>query len=89
MISLLAKKVVRFWLSPAGKQALAGIFEKDAFQAYVHSVDELGAWIVLSTKGKQGLTAGRSMVLLKWDYFSTAHLDFEPESTPDSAKRVH
>lgn len=39
----LANKVVRFWLSPEGRVALKGIFDKEAFQAYVHSVDELGA----------------------------------------------
>ena len=74
----LANKVVRFWLSPEGRVALKGIFDKEAFQAYVHSVDELGAWIQLPTRRAQGFTSGHSLILLKWDYFSTAHWDIGP-----------
>jgi hypothetical protein len=90
VISLLANKVVRFWLSPEGKVALEGIVEKDAFQAYVQSVDELGAWVLLPTKRGQGLTVGKSLMLLKWDYFATAHLEFEKElEDAGHAQRVH
>ena len=87
---LLANKVVRFWLSPEGKIALKGILNKDAFQAYVHSVDELGAWILPPTKRGLGFTTGSSLILLKWDYFATAHLEFEPVAAkPKPAARVH
>ena len=88
----LANKVVRFWLSPEGKVALKGIFDKDAFQAYVHSIDELGAWILPPTRRGHGFTSGKSLILLKWDYFATAHLEIESsvaKSHSKIANRVH
>jgi hypothetical protein len=85
----LANKVVRFWLSPEGKIALKGVFDKEAFQAYVHSVDDLGAWIQQPAKRGQGFTSGNSLLLLKWDYFSTAHFDIGPVLSKELVDKVH
>lgn len=68
-------RVVRFRLSPEGKQALAGAFEKDSVLALVEIVDSLGAWIAV---GKSESGKPHPLMLLKWDYFSTAVLEIEP-----------
>jgi len=47
---ILEGKLVRFRLSPEGKIALKGLFERSTFSAFVASVDELGAWIDLGSK---------------------------------------
>lgn len=49
----------------------------------MEDVDELGAWILLDKKGPEHPGV---VMLLKWDYFSTAVLEVEPE-TP-TAKRL-
>lgn len=68
-------RVVRFRLSPEGKQALAGAFEKESVLGLVEVVDDLGAWIVV---GKPVSGKPHPLMLLKWDYFSTAVLEIEP-----------
>lgn len=70
-------RVVRFRLSPEGKQALAGVFEKDSIQAFVEFVDDLGAWILV---GKSAIGKSHPVMLLKWDYFATATVEIEPIS---------
>jgi len=68
---LLRKKIVRFWLSPDGKLAVKKIFDdKDAFQAWVEEVDDLGLWIRPAKRNQ--------LLLLKWIYVATAQLDVEP-----------
>jgi hypothetical protein len=68
-------RVVRFKLSPEGKEALSGIFEKDSMQALVEFVDDLGVWILI---GRAAPGEAHPVVLLKWDYFATAAVDIEP-----------
>jgi hypothetical protein len=68
-------RVVRFRLSPEGKVALAEVFGKDAVQAKVEVVDDLGAWIVV---GKPVSGKPQALILLKWDYFATASVEVEP-----------
>ena len=68
-------RTVRFHLSPEGKQALAGALQKESLLALVEVVDDLGAWIVV---GKPVLGKPHPLMLLKWDYFSTAVLEIEP-----------
>jgi len=70
-------RVVRFKLSPEGKSALGGIFDKDSVQALAEFVDDLGAWIVV---GKSRVGKSHPVVLLKWDYFATAVVEIEPEA---------
>jgi len=76
---ILSGRLVRFRLSPEGKVALRGLVEKQTLSAFVEMVDDLGAWIHIGLK-KRATTGGTSvLMLLKWDYFSTAVLDYEPE----------
>jgi hypothetical protein len=39
-VRILAGRVARFWLSPEGGDALLGILDKQAFQAFVEATDE-------------------------------------------------
>jgi hypothetical protein len=68
-------RIVRFRLSPEGKEALAGTFEKESILAMVEFVDDLGAWIAV---GKPSMAAKQTLMLLKWDYFATAVVEVEP-----------
>jgi hypothetical protein len=72
-------RLVRFRLPPEGKIALKGLFEKQTLSALVESVDELGAWIHLGSKKQVKIGETSVLMLLKWDYFSTAVLDFKPQ----------
>jgi hypothetical protein len=71
-------KVARFRLSPEGEKALNGLFKNPSIQALIEDVDELGAWILLDRKGGEG---SGSVMLLKWDYFSTVVVEVEPNTT--------
>jgi hypothetical protein len=73
---LLKGNVVRFRLSPEGEKALEGLVEK-SLQAFVEEVDELGAWILIDRDDEDN--GARTTMLLKWDYFSTAVLEVQPE----------
>ena len=74
---LLKGSVVRFRLSPEGEKALEGLVEK-SLQAFVEEVDELGAWVLID-RDEEDAASARTIMLLKWDYFSTAVLDIQPE----------
>jgi hypothetical protein len=78
---ILEGRAVHFRLSPEGKLALKGLgfFEKETISAWVASVDELGAWIEPGSKKRVKAGEPSVLVLLKWDYFSTAVLDYKPE----------
>jgi hypothetical protein len=69
-------KIVRFRLSPEGEKALRGLFSRRSLQVQVEEVDELGAWIVLDQAVPNG---PKTVMLLKWDYFSTAVVEVEQE----------
>ena len=76
---ILEGRLVRFRLSPEGELALKRLFEKPTFSAFVESADELGAWIDLGSKKRVKVGQPSALVLLKWDYFSTAVLDYQEE----------
>lgn len=81
-------KQVLFRLSPEGQNALQEIFPPQAaFRAQVVEEDQLGVWVL--AKRPEFWSPGEPMrvALLKWDYFSTAELDVEPEE-PELAARV-
>ena len=78
---ILEDRVVHFRLSPEGKVALKGLFEKSTFSAFVVSANELGVWIDLGSKKPPRIGQASVLMLLKWDYFSTAVLDYKPEPT--------
>lgn len=67
-------RVVRFRLSPEGKQALAGAIEKESVLGLVEVVDDLGAWIVV---GRPVSDKPHPLMLLKWDYFATAIVEID------------
>lgn len=75
MLSLKGK-VVRFRLSPEGEKALRGLFSRPSLQVRVEEIDELGAWILLDQSAPD---APKTVMLLKWDYFSTAVVEIELE----------
>ena len=83
---ILEGRLVRFRLSPEGKVALKGLFDKQSMSAFVESVDELGAWIHLGSTKKVRVGQPSVLMLLKWDYFSTAVLDYEPERLVERAQ---
>jgi hypothetical protein len=74
---ILEGRLVRFRLSQEGELALKGLFERPTFSAFVESVDELGAWIDFGSKKRAKVGEPSVLVLLKWDYFSTAVLDYQ------------
>jgi hypothetical protein len=73
--------LVRFRLSPEGKSALKGLLESSTLSAFVVSADELGVWIDLGSKKPPTVGQASVLMLLKWDYFSTAVLDYKSEPT--------
>jgi len=78
---ILEGRLVRFRLSPEGKIALKGLLERSTLSAFVVSADELGVWIDLGSKKPPTVGQASVLMLLKWDYFSTAVLDYKSEPT--------
>jgi hypothetical protein len=71
----LAGRSVRFRLRPGGRQALSSVVgEIDELQAFVVSENHLGAWVSVPE-----LESPTEVVLLRWEHFSTAFLEYEPE----------
>jgi hypothetical protein len=74
-----ASSKVTFKLSPEGRTALGDTFDKPSFQAEVEDADELGVWIWIGQR--------TSLLLLKWDYFATAVVDYEaPEQSVERGR---
>jgi hypothetical protein len=74
---IIERNFVRFRLSPEGEIALKGIIDTPSLKAFVEAVDDLGAWVLLDAAGE-----AVPMLLLKWDYFATAVVDFKPAPQP-------
>jgi len=72
----LVGRSVRFHLLPQGREALEPVAAsvKEHFDAVVADEDHLGVWISIPE-----IESPIGVVLLKWEYFSTATLDYEPE----------
>ena len=87
MRALLPRRTVRFWFSPQGREVLKGVFEKEAFQAYVHSVDEAGIWVVARPRREQQLQETGSVLLLKWEFVATLQVELPLQSEPEASKR--
>jgi hypothetical protein len=69
-------------LSPAGKQALFGIYDTEYVQVFVQWADEAGLWVVRDKQESGEI----SVLLIKWPYFETALLDVVmPEPVPGRA----
>lgn len=83
----LAGKPVLFRLSVGGHQALSSVFPSGGlFMARVVEQDELGLWITLQ-EGEGATQMSSSVMLLKWEYLSTAVLNLEPEQ-PVARRRI-
>jgi hypothetical protein len=67
---------VRFHLLAQGREALKGIVpEKEFLEGFVVSENHLGVWLSLPE-----FRPATEAILLKWDHFSTATLEYEPET---------
>jgi len=63
-------------LLPHGREALKGIVPENEFlEGFVVSENHLGVWLSLPE-----FRPATEAVLLKWDQFSTATLQYEPEA---------
>jgi len=75
----LAGRLVHFWLSPSGREALSEVIPGADFETLVVEENSLGLWIqVLDAEH-----VSRDVILLKWEYFAAASLEYQPEVPPD------
>lgn len=63
------------------QECTQGLLERSTLSAFVVSADELGVWIDLGSKKPPTVGQASVLMLLKWDYFSTAVLDYKSEPT--------
>lgn len=74
-------KTVRFHLLPHGREAFEGVTSTGEFvNALVVSENHLGIWVSVPE-----LEPASSVMLLKWDHFSTAVVEYEPEVRAERA----
>ena len=72
----LTGSTVSFHLLPQGREALKGIVPENEFlEGFVVDENHLGVWLLLPE-----FMPATEAVLLKWEHFSTATLDYEPEA---------
>jgi len=76
----LAGRIVEFRLSPDARQAMSGLVpDAEILEALVVDEDSLGAWIWIPER-EHGTGEPRRLTLLKWEHFSTARLEYQPEA---------
>ncbi len=67
---------VSFHLLPQGREAFREIApDKDVLEGFVVNENHLGVWLSLPE-----LKSANEVILLKWEQFSTATLEYEPEA---------
>ncbi|PYX00726.1 MAG: hypothetical protein DMG89_03595 [Acidobacteria bacterium] len=67
---------VRFRLLPNAREALKGIVsDREFLEGFVVSESHLGVWLSLPE-----LEPATEVILLKWEHFSTALLEYRPEA---------
>jgi hypothetical protein len=72
----LTGSTVSFHLLPQGREAFREIApDRDVLEAFVVDENHLGVWLSLPD-----LKSANDVVLLKWEQFSTATLEYEPEA---------
>jgi len=75
----LVGKTVRFHLLPQGRAAFNGVVPTAEFvDGFVLGENHLGVWISVPE-----LEPASSVMLLKWEHFSTAVVEYEPEAPID------
>jgi hypothetical protein len=77
----LVGKTVRFHLLPQGRTAFNGVVATAEFvDALVLGENHLGVWISVPE-----LEPASSVMLLRWEHFSTAVVEYEPETPAERA----
>lgn len=71
----LTGRLVHFWLSPSGREALGEVIPSADFETLVVEENSLGLWI--QTLDIEHVP--RDVLLLKWEYFAAVSLDYQPE----------
>lgn len=71
---------VRFRLLPSGREAVASVLSEDAeeFEGFVADENHLGVWIFVPQ-----LQPAKQVMLLRWEHFLTATLQWNPEPLMD------
>ena len=76
----LTGRLVHFWLSPAGKEALSEVIAGGAdFEALVVEQNSVGLWLWIPDAEHES----REVTLLKWEYVAAASLEYQPETPRD------
>jgi hypothetical protein len=71
----LTGSTVSFHLSPQGREALKGIVpEREFLEGFVVDENHMGVWLLLPE-----FQPATKALLLKWEHFSTATLEYEPQ----------
>ena len=79
----LSRNTVRFHLTAKGQSEFGRLVSKrGSFQALFLSSDALGAWVLFP--GLSEIPSGGKVpvMLVKWEYVSTAVLELKPEAPP-------
>jgi hypothetical protein len=72
----LTGRLVHFWLSPSGKEALSEVIAGGPdFEALVIEENTLGLWLWIPDAEHES----REVTLLKWEYIASASLEYQPE----------
>jgi hypothetical protein len=70
---------VRFRLLPQGRDAIKGIASDQEFlEGFVVSENHMGVWLSL-----EELEPADTVMLLRWEYFSTAIVEYRPEASAE------
>ena len=73
----LTGRLVHFWLSPAGKEALSEVIPGGAdSEALVVEESGIALWLWIPDAEHES----REVTLLKWEYFAAASLEYQPEA---------
>ena len=76
----LPNKTVDFYLTKLGQTEFGRIVsKKGSFRAVVLSSDGLGAWVLFPGLSQVPASGKVPVMLVKWEYVSTAVFEFEPE----------
>lgn len=73
----LVGQVALFRLTPAGRKELRDLVPaKASFAAVILGTDGTGAWILPRLQSRDSEISRASLMLLKWNYVATVHVDY-------------